>query len=235
MEFKKFYNITQESIELKKHNIIVPICLGNKFFLNKTDLTNNVLDYVSTALNYTKEKVMILVADSIQISNYAVRYSTNTEKYNINRLKRFGTQITSNLDDMISTFFLAEKDQINVMRWDEYYKQDYYCAKTTLTLYKEFKNNKQFQNELMKTVKGTITDRDFNDKQYWKLLEYILDEFSLIYSGIVLKDISYNAMIYPYSDTTADFIGDIIAGKKFPKLKNKLPKKTAGLAIINNY
>ena len=60
MKIKKYYNTTKEELEAKKYNIFVPICVGNKFFLDDVTPTKNISNYIDWALNHTKEKIIIL-------------------------------------------------------------------------------------------------------------------------------------------------------------------------------
>lgn len=101
-----------------------------------------------------------------------------------------------------------------------------------MLLYKEFKNNEEFRNTILETVKTTVTDRQFREDQYWILADYILDEFSLAYSGITYNGTHYDMFVYPETDSTSNLIYDISQGKKFPKLHNKLPEVKGVMAVL---
>ena len=68
MKIKKIFNTTKKEIESKKFNIFIGISLGNKWFTKE-----NLQEYLNWALENTKEKVLILIADKIHIINYNVR------------------------------------------------------------------------------------------------------------------------------------------------------------------
>ena len=76
MGIQQLFNTTKKDIESKKYNIFIPICLGNKFFTKK-----NTKKYLLWAIDHTKDKVLVLIADKIQAINYDVR-NNNTEEYN---------------------------------------------------------------------------------------------------------------------------------------------------------
>ena len=53
MEIRKLFKISEEDIS--KNNIMVPICIWNKFFLDDTKPTKNIAEYIKRALEKTKE------------------------------------------------------------------------------------------------------------------------------------------------------------------------------------
>ena len=86
MEVKEYFNTTKEEIESKKHNIVIPICLGNKFFANKGILNENVKKYLDWSLKHTKDKVLFTIIDKIQDTNYFVRNKGSNEKQSLRRV-----------------------------------------------------------------------------------------------------------------------------------------------------
>jgi len=104
--------------------------------------------------------------------------------------------------------------------------------KTTHLVYKEFKNNKEFQDKVLETSKTTVIDREFSEKKHWRLCDYILDEFSLCYTGIKNNKGSYKLLLYPESDSTVHFLTEIQQGKIFPKLNKKLPQEKVSYVIL---
>lgn len=234
MEEKEFINIKKEDFLEKKRNIFIPICLGNKFFLENDELTDNVSKYLVWALKNTKEKVLILVADKIQDTNYFVRNKNRTEIASLRSVLEEGEQIRKKIVKLIDTSFTKDKEKIKVITYKEFEDSDPDCWNTTLLVYKEFKNNPKFRDEVIKTVKTSVLDRRFSEEQYLKLCDYILDEFSVVYSGAVYLNDIYDLFIYPKTDSTVFFIESIQKVKSFRKLNNKLPKRQTGLVILNN-
>ena len=49
MEIEKIFNTTIKNIESKKFNILIPICVGNRFFLDNTAPTKNISEYINWA------------------------------------------------------------------------------------------------------------------------------------------------------------------------------------------
>ncbi|MDA3836882.1 MAG: hypothetical protein PF542_04630 [Nanoarchaeota archaeon] len=233
MKIKQLFNTTEGKIESREHNIFIPICLGNKFFSHKGVLNNNIKEYLNWALEYTKEKVLLLVVDKIQDTNFFIRNKTYSEAASLRRVLKDGNIIKQNIEEFISTFPLEIKERVNVINWDEYEKEDIFWPKTTQSVYREFKNNKDFRTPILKAVKESLLDRKFKEYEYWKLCDYVLDEFSLAYSGINYKGVYYNLSPYPRTDSVFYFICDIVLGKTFERLNKKLPDRKNAWAIIN--
>ena len=232
MEVKKYFNTTKEEIESKKFNIFIPICLGNKFFLDKSSLTKNVSGYINWALKHTKKKVLILIVDKIQLTNWNVRNNKNTD-YNTRRLDSLGKKIKENFEEFVGSLDKGKKDKIKIIRWEEYDKKDVFCSGTTRTIYQNFKNNKEFQNELFNSVKASITDRTFSKEKYFVLCDYLLDEFSVCYHGIEIDGDYYG--LYPYHkvDSALTLIEEIKKGKKFAKFSKRIYSNKSGVVILN--
>ncbi len=231
MQIIKTFNTDKNSVLNKKFNIFVPICLGNKFFINKYELTKHVEEYIEFALKHTKEKVIILIADKIQATNYAVRnkksFVISQENVLLERLK-----IKNKVLELIKNNF-PKNTNLEVISYSEYEQGDLYNRDTTLAVYKEFKNNPEFARAVFETVKTTQKDRKFTDQEHLKLADYILDEFSLVYSGLTYKGIYYGVFLYPNIDSTVYLIENIQLGNLFKKLSDILPRQKCGVVILN--
>ncbi|MDA3836883.1 MAG: hypothetical protein PF542_04635 [Nanoarchaeota archaeon] len=162
-----------------------------------------------------------------------VRISNNTEHQNLRRVLRCGLEIRKGVEEMISNLPKQAQNKIKIVNWEEYEKEDSICGLTTRLVYNEFKNNKEFRSAILKTIKTTLTDRKFSEAQYWKLSDYILDEFSICYHGVIYQDDYYRMFIYPFSDSTVYFLEDIKQNKIFKKLEKRLPKEKVAMVIIN--
>ena len=233
MEIRKYFGTTEQEVKDKKYNIFIPICLGNKFFTHKNILNDNLLEYSNWALEYTKNKVLFLVVDQIQDTNYYVRNNHSSEEASLRRVLKDGKEVRQSLENLALTYPQSEQDKIKIIQWEDYEKQDPFCLKTTNLVYKEFKNNKGFRERVLEVVKNSVVDREFSEEKYWKLCDYVLDEFSLCYSGLIYEGDSYEMFIYPNVDPTSDFILEEIRNEEiFSKLKEKLPKQKSVLGIL---
>lgn len=233
MNIEKIFNITKKDIEAKKLNIFVPICVGNKFFLDGVTPTETISNYINWALQHTKEKIIILIVDKIQITNWIIRNSKISYEQNMRRLMRKGLQIKEKFQELLKKLPKEEQKKIEIIRWEDYCENDTFCNKTTKIIYKEFKNNKEFRKNVLESVKASITDRTFDEESYVTLCNYVLDEFSLVYHGAELKGIHYNLYVYPYTDEVLEFIEKIKKGQQFPELSKKLNNKKTAVILLN--
>lgn len=233
MEIREYINTTKKDVDSQKYNIFIPICLGNKFFMEKNLINENVEKYLNWALEHTKNKILFLVADKVQYTNYYVRNKRKTEKASLNRVLKDGKEIKKGLEKLVKKLPKNKRDKVDIIQWEDYENYDSFYCKTTSLVYKEFKNNKDFRKEVLRAVKNTVTDRKFDEDKYLKLCNYVLDEFSLSYSGVDYKKYYYEMMIYPKTDSTVYFFEEIKSGKSFPKLHEKLPKEKVAVVILN--
>jgi len=232
MKIGKAHSISKADIEKKKFNILVPICVGNRFFLDGTTPTENINKYINWSLGHTKEKVLIIIVDEIQISNWVVRNSNSSRGANMRRLMRRGEIIEKNILNIIKKLPKSSQEKIKVVRWREYYENDTFCKKVTEMIYSEFKTNNEFKEKVLEIIKRSITDRAFDERSYITLCKYVLDEFSLVYHGVNLEGIWYGLFIYPETDEVSDLIEDIKTKKNFPELSNKLDKQKIAVVFL---
>lgn len=231
MEIKRLFNISEEDIS--KNNIMVPICVWNKFFLNDTKPTQNIVDYIKRALENTKEKVLVIVVDEIQISNRIVRNSSHILEQNQRRLMRKWIEIKNNIQDIINNLPEEQQKHIELIWWHEYAENDPFCKTTTNFVYNEFENNSDFRNEILRSIKTSIVDRKFSEEEYLILCRYVLDEFSIVYHGPTYKNIFYWLYVYPFTDEVLETIEKIKVGSIFPEIKNKLNSQQISVVLIN--
>jgi tRNA-dependent cyclodipeptide synthase len=231
MEIKKTFNTTIKEIESKKFNILLPICVGNRFFLDNTSPTENISKYLEWALKNTKDKILILIADKIQISNWIVRNSKPSEKQNMRRLMRKGEKIYKNILNLVKNLPKNKQDKIKVLRWEDYSKEDPFCENTTRIVYKEFENI-EFREKVLEAVKNSITDRTFSEKEYLTLCKYVLDEFSLVYHGVKINGEYYGLYAYPNKDKVLELIENIKIKEIFQELEEKLPPQKISVILM---
>lgn len=232
MIIEKIFNSSIEDINKKHFNILIPICVGNKFFLNGVEPTENISKYITWALKNTKNKILILIADKIQISNWIVRNSRVTPEQNMRRLMRRGEKIKENILKLIEIIPENKQDKIKVLRWEDYYEEDFYCKKTTEVIYNEFRNNQEFKKNVFESVKNSIKDKSFSEEEYLTLCNYVLDEFSVVYHGVKINEDYYGLYAYPESDEVLELIENIKIQKIFPNLENKFPEQKIAVVLM---
>ncbi len=221
MKIESLFGISEKGIFEKKHNIIIPICLGNKFFSENFIPTNNLKEYIKFALENTKDKVLILIVDKIQDTNIFVRMTNKTEIGATTLAIKQGVKIKENLIKMLQKEF-SSFNNIEVINYLDYENNNPNSLKITHLVYKFFKNNKDFQKEILDSVKNSVKDRRFTKEQYLKLCDYVLDEFALCFNSLNFNTINYDLFLYPDVDEVLILIENIKSNKKFLKLKNQI-------------
>lgn len=233
MKIEKIFGTTNKEIKSKKFNILIPICVGNRFFLDGTTPTKNILKYIQWAMKNTKDKTLILITDKIQISNWVVRNSSVSQERNMRRLMRRGGKIYENILNLIKELPENEQEKISVLRWEDYFEKDYFCDNTTKIIYKEFENNIKFREAVLESVKKSILDRTFTEREYLILCNYVLDEFSVVYHGIKIDKDYYGLYAYPETDKVLELIENIKSKKIFEDLEEKLPKQKISVILMS--
>jgi tRNA-dependent cyclodipeptide synthase len=235
MEALEYLNTNIEEIESRKHNILIPICLGNKFFSNKNEITDNVRKYTEWALSHTKDKVLIIVVDKIQDTNYYVRSSgSKSRAASLRRVLKDGQEIKRNVLSMINiSFSESERGKIDVICYEDYEKADPTCTEITQKVSVQFNNDEDFRTSVLGAVKFSVNDREFSEEEYLTLCKYVLDEFALVYSGIEYDGKYYGLYVYPETDAVVDLVVSIQQGNSFIELNKSLPTRQIGLVILN--
>ena len=231
MEIRRLFNITKNDIS--KNNIMVPICVWNKFFLEDTKPTKNIEEYIKRALENTKEKVIVIVVDEIQINNRIVRNNSHNLGQNQRRLMRKWIEIKNNIQEIINSIPENQQKNIEVIWWHEYAENDPYCKKTTNFVYNKFENNIEFRNEILRTIKTSITDKKFSEEEYLTLCRYVLDEFSIVYHWPTYKNIHYWLYMYPFTDEVLESIEKIKSWVLFPEIKKELDAQQISVILLN--
>lgn len=233
MEVRNLLNLDREDVDEKKRNIFIPICLGNKFFSEGGVLSQNIKEYLDWALMNTKEKVLFVVVDRIQDTNFLVRNNSKTEKASIARVLKEGNILKTAIQRLIESLPSDKQDMVEVIKWEDYQNSDQLWATITHTVYKEFKNNQNFKAAVLNCVKTSVVDRKFSEEDYLRLCDYVLDEFCLAYSGVTYRGTHFGTYVYPVTDSVLDFIESIKRGDIFPRLNEKLPDIKTGVILIN--
>lgn len=211
---------TEKEVKSGKFNIYVGISLGNKWFTKE-----NIKQHVLWALKYTKEKVGLLVADTLHAINYEVRNKDKPEKALVRAIKK-GDEMVVILKEIIGEFPKEERDKIEIIRWDDV-KADEFSKKAIPVLYEEFRINKNFKNQILEIVRGFSESSDrLSDEQIGKLARYILDELPELLHGFTHKNVYYNCYTYPYDGLLTSMVEKIQKKELFSHLHKKLDIKT---------
>jgi tRNA-dependent cyclodipeptide synthase len=234
MQIKETQGISKESVLNKEHNIWVGISLGNKYFTKE-----NIEEYIKWALLYTKEKVLVVIADVIHAINLEVIDDRKPESAMTKALK-MGDAKFQEIVEIIKNLPKTERDKIRIVRWSEVLENDKY--KRNLELIKEeFKNNQEFYNYIIDIVLNGRKDRaeklaSLPKEKLDRLAEYVLSELPHFINGVqgYGDDTIYTVLPYPGLNKLDELFIGLSNGTMFKELSEKL-KPEIKIGVIEAY
>lgn len=206
-----------EDVQNKRYTIGVGISLGNKWFT-----VDNILSLIEWSLEYSKDKVIVYVADSIHAINIEVRDNIIYDKA-LKKANRLGDDILTKVKEK-ARLKLSPEDNLRIMylKWNEIVDGDYLKKLDYLkTLYK---HDDFFRESILSLVKSFIAKekRVFSSDQLGRLGEYILAELPEVINRVKMNGIVCDAYAYPFNGELAEFVEKIQKGEKFPQIKNNI-------------
>jgi len=209
---------TIDEIKAKKFNIYLGISLGNKWFTKE-----NIKEYLIWALKYTKEKVGVLVADTLHSVNYEVRNNISPEKAKTKAIKQ-GDGICKIIQEVIGEFSKEDQEKIIIIRWDEIVNTKT-NEKSKKIFEKKFKEDPKFKEGILRIIREYTShdkQKKFSDAEIEKLATYILNELPEILHGYEIKGVYFNVYIYPQDSILSEFVDKIQKKEIFPELHNQI-------------
>lgn len=217
LQIGKIVGTTSQEIEKNKFNIFVPISLGNKWFTKE-----HIEEYVTWALRYSKNDVIILIADKLHQINVEVKdhYApTNAQR----KVERTASAIEFEVNEIISKFDKKEQRRLRVLSFGDIDQESKYLSIKN-EVYIEFERNKEFRERILNIVKETtrkIGGRKFNDEEILKLSQYVLNELPCLLYGIEYSNDLYNLHPYPVFTNISELVYQIQKGK-FEEFYNRI-------------
>ena len=208
---------TKAELESKKYNIGVGISLGNKWFTPE-----NILELIKWSLVFTREKVVVYVADSIHALNIEVRNGRNPKKA-IEIALEMGQNIIDQVKLLVDKeVYIADREKIVYAHWNDLV-DDYYKSKVDY-FYNLYKNDVEFRNYIIGLVRSHIKNepRTFGDEAIDKLAYYILEELPEVLCRVDIAGISCDAYIYPFDGELTQFVEKLQKGLIFPEIKRAI-------------
>lgn len=219
----KYFHVTQEEIDNNLFNIFVGISLGNK--LLTPELAKKCVKW---AHEYTKEDLVILIADDIDVINWMVFNGLSQEEAE-RKVQQKGYGIKGMFDKAIRTLAKEENDpsyiaETHIIFWDDIKNKGYDYLREILA--EEYEKNTEFRNQVLYFVDKYIALRDseVSDQEKDRLADYIISELPTLLGGIFWNNTLYNLILYPtYIDSgMSQFVLDIRGGKYFDASKLQL-------------
>ena len=120
MELHGIRGGNKSALEAREYNIGVGVSLGNKWFT-----IENTVELTKWALRYSRETVIVYVADSIHAINLEVRNHTSYEKA-LSIAKSKGSKFLMEVENEIrGSFSVEERNKIVYATWDEIVNFEY--------------------------------------------------------------------------------------------------------------
>ncbi len=217
MELHTIRGGTREELENKKYNIGIGISLGNKWFTPQ-----NIVELVRWSLNYSKNKVVVYVADSIHSINEEVRGRMSTKRAMM-RSTRMGAEIIQSTKLLIENSFPKEiQDKIVYVTWNEIVNATY--EKKMAYLIELFYTSNQFSKKIKNIVKSSVVNekRKFSEEDVEKLSTYILSEMPEIICRVQMKEFECDAYVYPFDGELTQLAEQIQKGEIFPEIRENV-------------
>lgn len=218
------FNSSEKEIQSQKFNIFVGISVGVKPLNEKI-----AKEYLSWALENTKDNVIILIADEIAKYNYMV-FSSYNENKSLKRAYRDGTEHIKIFEDTILKHFSKEKSRIKIITWKDILSKKYDKAKRIIDNF--YEKNIDFQNKINYFLKKYTErrEKELSEERFKILSQYILSELPTLLLGIDFKNKHHDLLLYPtyIHSGLSELSTNISKGIEFPELKDELnlDKKT---------
>ncbi|MEK7102747.1 MAG: tRNA-dependent cyclodipeptide synthase [Patescibacteria group bacterium] len=227
---KEYLNVTPEEIEAKEHNIYIGISLGNKFFSPE-----HIKEYLLWALKYTKDDVLVLIADRIHAINYQV-FNNYKEARAISRALRIGKDKHDEIEKVIEEFPESQRKRMHIIGWEEVVNTSAYSNNIAI-IKEQFASNTDFHDAIFTMIDDSLGQRarDLSNEKKELLSNYILEEFPILLCGIDFGGKEYTLFPYPgigYMDKVMD---NIIQHKEFPDLFDKVTFLKKEVAKVEMY
>ena len=208
---------SEKEVKSKKFNLYVGVSIGNKWFTDE-----NIKNQIIWCLKYSKNKIAILLGDSLHAINYEVRNRMPPEKA-YQRAINEGNKYIHRINNIISKLSKRDQSRIFIVRWDDV-KKDTFNKEFIPFFYREFERNKDFNREIKKIVLSfTKTEvKSFSNKEVDKLCEYILQELPELLHGFTYKRTYYNCYTYPFDNLLTQLVEKIQKKEIFPHFHKKL-------------
>lgn len=234
MKIEKYLNITQEELERRGHNIWLGISLGNKYFT-----AEHIEKYITWALAHTKERVLIVIGDTIHAANIEV-LDGRTPRHAMRRALKLGNDRHAEISAVIATLPPERQALVRLARFDEVTEAGHY--RHNLQVVDEaYERNPSFRETIRTIVRTGRKDRTekiahLADEKLDRLADYILDELPLYANGVQAngEETTYTLTLYPALTMLDELCAGLQQGTRFPEVAARLDLANR-IAILDAY
>jgi tRNA-dependent cyclodipeptide synthase len=204
---------TKEELEQKQYTIGVGISLGNKWFTPE-----NIFESIKWALNFSKGKVVIYVADSIHAINVVVR-----NRKSMTAAKKItseaGEDLFNKIKQKVKELPTDQAERLVFVKWDEIVDENF--TRKLEFLRSEYAKAGPFQETIHQIVREHVSreDRNFSDEDINRLGSYIIEELPECLNRVPMKGIVVDAYTYPQDNGIVKLIEQMQKGEIFPEIK----------------
>lgn len=206
-----------EDLYNKKYTIGVGISLGNKWFT-----VENIVELVKWSLLYTKDNVIVYVADSIHAINLEVRNRISSEKASI-KADKMGDDILENTKkELLKTLSFEEFKKIKFVKWNQLVDQSYNLKLNFLNEF--YENNTLFKDQILSIIKNTIKKekRKFTEQEIHRFASYLIAETPELLNRVDMDGSPCDAYAYPFNGEFVALIEKIQKGEIYSQIKEQI-------------
>lgn len=217
MKLHQIISGNEKDLLSKKYSIGVGISLGNKWFT-----IQNITELVQWSLNYTKDYVIVYVADFIHAINLEIRSRITYEKA-LERADKMGTSILEEVKVNLEKVLSAEDfEKIKFVKWKDVVDESY--QEKVHFLYDKYENDFLFKESIQDIVKNGISkeERLFSKDDINRLGHYLIEEMPEVLSKVKMVGLDCDAYVYPNSGEFVTFIERIQKGEIFSEIKENI-------------
>lgn len=217
MKLYKIRGGNEEELRVKAYTIAVPISLGNKWFSPE-----NILGLIEWSLEYTREYIVVYVADSIHAINIEVRNRKRSEKAREIALK-MGDEILQKTRELAeSKLSSTQLAKIHYAKWDELLTREYQTKLDFLR--KKYQDDSNFRDTIIKFINDFTGEenKNFSSEDKLKLGTYLVEELPELLCRVPIQNLPFDGNAYPYDSEFLAVVEKIQEGDLFPEIKQNI-------------
>jgi tRNA-dependent cyclodipeptide synthase len=207
----------KEELENKNYNLGIGISLGSTWHT-----VSNIIQLIKWSLVYTRENVVVYVADSIHAINLEVITGLNQEQARI-AANKMGDELVASIQHEVKKQFSNEEIQhIHFAKWNSIETCSY--KEKTAYLYSLYETDELFKKFIHASAKHIVLKdaRSFSEDEIHRLGCYIIEEMCEIITRVKIGGVVCDALVCPYDSELARLVGKIQQGTVFPEIKSRM-------------